>query len=338
MQAFRTGSQGSRVDSRRDERRLSMIALILAALLGSPSPAAAAPVAAAATPAPTDAYAIFLAARHERTQSGYPRFAAYTTVVRYHTGAVPIVRSWDTIEDLDKRLVFSHGMSREEQAHPVTPEGTNIGVGVGATGVQNVPAPTQAGGSILPGGLTMNEATSDDPLGQVTFAINQDFGLAFNAPSVEQTQDLSDISTSKPFLPHIGSTSTVVPRSYAVSDLGDVMENGARLHHLALRPLRDPEKNRLRELWVDAKTFDVIHAKVSGIGNGTPFTTTAWLIDFRQWEGGTYIERETALDSLEDSGETCTGVTITFENVVAKNSLSPYEQVGITSTTGIADP
>jgi len=314
-----------------------MIALILAALLGSVS-AAATPAAADPTPAPTDPYAIFMAARRERTQSGYPRFAAYTAVVRYHDGAVPIVRSWDTVEDLDKRLVFSHGISREEQAHPATPEGINLGVGVGGGGVQSVPAPTQAGGSILPGGLTMNQAANDDPLGQVTFAINQDFGLAFNAPSVQQTQDLSDISTSKPFLPHIGSTTTVVPRSYTVTDLGDVTENGVRLHHLALRPLRDPDKNRLRELWIDAKTFDVVHAKVSGIGNGLPFSTTAWLIDFRQWEGGTYILRETALDSLEDSGDTCTGVTITFENVVAKNSLSPYEQVGITSTTGISDP
>jgi hypothetical protein len=301
-----------------------MIALILAALLGSASSAAAAPVAAAATPAPTDAYAIFLAARHQRTESGYPRFAAYTAVVRYHSGTVPIVRSWDTVEDLAKRLVFSHGMSREEQAHPVTPEGTNIGVGVGGGGVQSVPAPTQGGGSILPGGLTMNEATSDDPLGQVTFAINQDFGLAFNAPSIQQTQDLTDISTTKPFLAHIGNTSTVVPRTYAVTDLGDVMENGVRLHHLGLRPLRDPDRNRLRELWVEAKTFDVVHAKVSGIGNGLPFSNTAWLIDFRQWQGGTYIERETALESLEDGGDTCTGVTITFENLVAKNSLSPY--------------
>jgi hypothetical protein len=305
-----------------------VIAFVLATLVAQATPAPA------STTAPTlDPYAIYAAARHQRTEAGYPRYAVYDAVVHYTIGNKPIIRTWDTVEDLQKRLVFSHGISKEEQAHPETPEGTNIGVGIGSSGVQT----PQQNGSILPGGMTLNDAASTDPLGQVTFAVNQDFGIALNAPPISQTQDLVDISTTKPFLPHIGSTA-VVARTYTITNLGNVTEKGRLLYHLALMPVRDPDRYRLRELWIDAKTYDVVHAKVSGIGNGEPFSTTAWLIDFRQWEGGTYIERETALDSLQDSGETCYNVVITFEDVTARNSLNAYEQVGITSSTGIADP
>jgi hypothetical protein len=41
---------------------------------------------------------------------------------------------------------------------------------------------------------------------------------------------------------------------------------------------------------------------------------------------------------MDDSGDTCTGVTISFEDVVARNSLNAYEEVGITSSVGISDP
>jgi hypothetical protein len=323
-----------------------VIALILAGLLAgaSPAPAAApavpaAPVADATDPPHlSDPYAIFLKARQERTDGGYPRYAVYTTVVRYHAGNAPVKRSWDTVEDLQKRLVFTHGISLEDQAHPPTPTGVNLGVGGGGSGVQNVPAPTQGGGSVLQGGsVTMNDSAGDDPLGQVTFAINQDFGISLNAPNIGQTQDLTDISTSKPFLPHIGSTA-VVKRTYTITNLGDVTEGNRHLYHLALMPLNDADRFRLRTLWIDMKTFDVVRAEVSGIGNGLPFSDTPWLITFRQWEGGSYIDTETALKPMDDSGDTCTGVTISFEDVVARNSLNAYEEVGITSSVGISDP
>ncbi|HTW83283.1 MAG TPA: hypothetical protein VMD91_04325 [Candidatus Sulfotelmatobacter sp.] len=320
------------------------LALTLAVLLGSATVARAADTTPAATTSGaavqttlTDPDAIFLAARKERTSSGYPRYASYTAVVRYRDGNVPVIRSWDTVEDLQKRLVFTHGISREEQAHPPTPTGINIGIAGGSSGVQNVPAPTKGGGNILGTGLTMNAATSADVLGQVTFAINQDFGISLNAPPVSQTQDLVDISTTKPYLPHIGSTA-VIARTYTVVNLGNVTEGNVHLYHLGLTPLRDPNRYRLRELWIDMKTFDVVRAKVSGIGNGLPFSATPWLVEFRQWEGGSYIDRETALGPMQDSGDTCYDTTITFEEVSAHNELTPYEQVGITETTGIADP
>ena len=37
--------------------------------------------------------------------------------------------------------------------------------------------------------------------------------------------------------------------------LGKEKDDGVDVYHLALEPLRDPERNRLRELWVDAKTI-----------------------------------------------------------------------------------
>jgi hypothetical protein len=212
-----------------------VIAAIFAAALDTSSPA----------PTPSSrAEAYFTAAREARSESAYAHYTAYATVVRFRRDGHRASSTWDTVEDMRRRLVHAHSLSREENAHPHVPHGINIGVAGGPGGLLGP-------GQMPDKGHIVNHEPADDPIGELTFAIDQDFGLALNAPPIGSTPDMSEVSQTVSTLPRIGRTGTIA-RTYDVTDLGDVVENGATLHHLGLRPLRDPRRYRLRELWTDA--------------------------------------------------------------------------------------
>lgn len=295
-------------------------------------------IAALVLGAALDADALFEKARKARTESGFPRYAVYAAVVSFVKNGAPGADTWDTVEDLRRRLVFSHGVSREEQANPTTPHGINFGVGVTglSSGSSLLGANGPSGGPVS--SAIVNPDRPSDPIGQVTLAVDQDFGLAIDAPRIGQTDDLSEVSASVRTLPRIGRTGTLA-RIYDVTLAGTEDANGATLEHLSLRPLRDPGTNRLRELWIDAKTSLPVRAIVAGIGNRAPADAVRWRVDFAQVEGGTYVARETALEPLDYGADgTLTGVTISFTELKPKNMLSPQESIGLASAVGLADP
>lgn len=286
-----------------------------------------------------DADALFLAARQARSQSAYPHYARYATVVRYRNGAREVTRAWDTTEDIRLRLVHARALSRQDAANPHVPRGINVrgSISIG------IAAPVAPGAMSVPGqGLSLsrilNAERPDDPIGQLTLAVDQDFGVAIDAVRIGATADMSEISANAAALPHIGRTGAVA-RTYEITDLGDVTEDGAALHHLRLRPLRDPYRNRLRELWLDAKTSLPVRAVVAGIGNHHPLDTVRWRVDFAQLEGGTYVARETALAPVDyGKGGMLTDVVITFAELRPTNRLTPEESLGLSGSVGTTDP
>jgi hypothetical protein len=286
-------------------------------------------------PAATPADALFFATRQARSQSGYAHYSVYATVVRFTFAGRPMTSTWDTIEDMQRRLVHSHALSREEGEHPHVPQGINFGVGasVESSSATAPGAPSSSGPMIT---KTVNPEPEADPIGELTFAVDQDFGLALDAPAIATTNDLSDVAESVTVLPHIGRTGAI-ERTYEVTDLGDVSDATGLEHHLRLRPLRDPRRYRLRELWTDAKTSLPVSAVVAGIGNAAPLDAVNWRVDFTQLQGGTYIAREVALAPLQTGEGEVDGVTITFDELRPTNRLNAYEQVGL-SDVGIRDP
>jgi hypothetical protein len=282
---------------------------------------------------PTGGDSLFTAARTARTKSAYPHYATYVTVVRYRAGSQPVIRSWDTVEDIRQRLVHSQSISREESAHPTYPHGINIGVGGGAAGVPAAPV----FGMPKPGGLVLNPAEADDAIGQLSLAVDQDFGLAIDARAIAATTSAEDVVSSKTVLPLIGRTGALA-RIYDVTVLGDVDDGGVTLHHMRLRPLRDPQRNRLRELWIDAATSLPVHAIVDGVGNHAPLDSVLWRVDFRRVVDGIYIARETALQPLDVDDGQLNDVSISFEELAPTNVLAPYVQLGLTDSVGTTDP
>jgi hypothetical protein len=303
--------------------RLGTVALLAVTLGAAPAPASS-PLPAE----PTAADALFTAARAARSESAYAHYTVYATVVRFHNKGHEVQNTWSSTEDMRRRLVHSRSFSREEDAHPHVPHGINFGVSGGRSGpIYGIP----------PKGTIISHEPTDDPIGQLTFAVDQDFGLALNAPPIAATNDMSQVSSAVSVLPRIGRTGTIA-RTYEVTDLGDVAEDGVPLHHLGLRPLHDPTRYRLRELWTEAKSALPVRAIVAGVGNRSPLQDVSWRVDFMQLQGGTYVARETALAPLDTSGGRLDDVTISFTEVRPTNRLTALESIGLSSDIGTTDP
>jgi|GEM_PF-754366 len=304
--------------------RIVVAAFLTAAMLGAAPPAPG----PSASPVDPRAEALFTAARTARTDSAYAHYSVYATVVRFRHNGRPVSSTWDTVEDMRRRLVHARSLSREEAAHPHVPHGINFGISGGPSGpIYGMP----------PQGQRVSAEPTDDPIGALTFAVDQDFGLVLNAQPIGATSNMSEVSASVATLPHIGRTGTIA-RTYEVTDLGDAAENAVALHHLGLRPLRDPRRYRLRELWTDAKTSLPVRAVVAGLGNRGPLQSVSWRVDFAQLQGGTYIARETALEPLDTSGGLLDDVTITFAELRPTNRLTPQESLGLSGDVGTTDP
>jgi len=250
--------------------------LIATALTLAVSAAASPPPAATTTPTP-DPDAIFAASRKAWGAGAYPRYAEYVAVVSFHNGSKFVRRTWETTEDIRHGFVYSHAFSREERAYPTTPHGIGIS---------------------LPFVGEINKQQPIDPVGQVAFAIDQDYGLAPNERHLTSTNSLSTLDKQSSNLPVIGHTGTVV-RNYEVSLIETVTDAQGPEYHLRLTPVRDPDRFRLRELWVDGTTWLPEESVVAGIGNHPPLTKVSWRIEYRQTKGATYIARETALGDVD---------------------------------------
>jgi hypothetical protein len=289
--------------------RIAAVALTLATC------AAASPVPAAA-PGPADPYAIFDASRKAWGAGAYPRYAEYVAVVSFRNGTKSVRRTWQTMEDIRHGLVYSGAFSREERAHPYTPHGINLN---------------------LPIIGTLNKVQPTDPIGQVAFAIDQDYGLAPSERRLISTSSLSTLDAQSSKLPVIGHTGTVM-RDYDVSLIETTVDDQGPEYHLRLAPLRDPDRHRLRELWVDGTTWLPEESVVAGIGSHPPLTKVSWRIEYRQTAGATYIARETALADV-DYGKAgmLRGVQIAFEEVDLRSFPSPY-RFGFTSSGQQGEP
>jgi hypothetical protein len=226
---------------------------------------------------PPDPNAIFDNARKAWGAGAYPRYAQYVAVVSFHNGKRFVRQSWETSEDIRQGTVYSRRFSREEIAHPFTPHGINISI--------------PFLGNLSPQPL-------GDPIGQVAFAIDQDYGLAPGQRHFTSVTSSSAIDAQRSALPVIGRTGTVT-HDYEVRLIETAVDEQGPEYHLALKPLRDPARYRLRELWIDGNTWLPEEAVVEGIGNRPPLTKVPWRIEFRQTEGGTYIATETALATVD---------------------------------------
>jgi hypothetical protein len=252
--------------------------------------------AASPTSAPplSDPDAIFVAARKAWGSGAYPRYAVYAVVVTFRNGTNVVRRTWETTEDLRGAIVYSHTFSREELANPYTPHGINIQI------------------PLIP---DLNREKPSDPVGQVEFAVDQDYGLAPGTRKFSAAKSGTAVSGDSSHLPVIGRTATV-NRDYEVKLVETLTDAKGREYHLTLRPLRDPDHHRLRELWVDGTTMLPEEAVVAGIGSRPPLTKVNWRVEFAHVQGGTYIARETALGPV-DYGEDgmLTECIISFEEL-----------------------
>jgi len=304
-------------------RAAGIVAVVLALtpfLAGSAAPAqdASPPPGAAASPAADDPEGerIFEAARHVWDTAGYPRYTTYTVGVRYQKGSRWITRHYATYEDMRRNLVFARDFSPEEEANPKTPHGANIAIGP----------------------IVLNPDHPEDPIGPLALGINQDYGLSTAGRTITALNDAEDVANASG-LPIIGQTATKV-RNYDVHLIGtETAADGTVLDHLGLTPRHDPKRLKLRELWVDAKTYVVRSILLASNFNGSPLSGVAWRVEYRLVDGAPYLETETAQAPVTYRGQgTLRDVTIAFTDVQELAHIPWSMQIGLHPGAWITDP
>ncbi len=116
---------------------------------------------------------------------------------------------------------------------------------------------------------------------------------------------------SRPDLEALKSIATVIATAkpvYAVTLSGIEQIESHRVYHLRLRPLTNPQMHNLRELWVDAQTFDLWRARFTGFYADSPTEITTDLIPVDAYRiighmAWSYSTMGTSYDCSTETGE-----------------------------------
>jgi hypothetical protein len=280
------------------------------------------------TPAPPSAAdALFARAVAVVENDARSPYATYTVVVTVANEGRRAVSSWQTTEDIRHEVVLASSFSEEERANPTTPHGANIVAHrrLWLSAPRNLNPSLDPSTSLTLNSHPVNAERTGDEVGPVALAVDQNFGLtrprAYRVANDERT-----IVASADELQIIGRTGTAAPR-YRVA----MLDTGGGVAHLGLTPLRDPYRNRLRELWMDTQTAYVRDAIVQGVGDRAPFDRARWHVTFDRQAGATFVSEAHSVEPLA-IGHTSPQISIAFQNLNLL-SLSP-----IRATFGIEAP
>ena len=197
----------------------------------------------------------------------YPRYVAYVIDIQstaygkhYHEGYRALLRTYDDALVVKQSPVYTSNL-------PVNPYGFSF------FGLNREGKP---------------QDHIEPPFGVPWMSATYDFDLARGpVPKREDALALPEPSPA----PVIGRVA-VTGGDYDVTLVGREALDGADVYHLSLRPLRDPFQNRVRDLWVDAKSFDVRKLVTDGIFTRGPATTVPWTVTFVQLHGHWFIRQE----------------------------------------------
>lgn len=283
----------------------------------------AAAVAATPTSASVlkDPYAIFAAARTRWEVASYPTQLSYVVAITVARHGVTSVAHYHSYYDALANQVNVTAVSDEELAHPYTPHGISVFF--------------SPFGAHIP--LSSPENTFDY-LGVPVLAPNYSFGISIYQPhSLDANSEELVKQIRREFcdpVPMRGQPSTspglktiasidVVLRSYVITLNGVVTMNGHADYHLGLQPLREPGRYRLRELWIDTRSFATDQLAARGNFTQGGMVDVRWIVSFRQINGASYVASEHTDERFALARRTYDSATVAFESVSAKR-IPPY--------------
>ncbi|MDQ2864626.1 MAG: hypothetical protein M3R51_00205 [Candidatus Eremiobacteraeota bacterium] len=165
-------------------------------------------------------------------------------------------------------------------------------------------------------------------MGVPLLSANYDFGL--RAPRVPE-KHVANETGPLPVIASVVSQS----RDYDVTMLGTETLKEASVFHLGLRPLRDPGRYRLRELWIDETNHLPVQAIVAGNFTLAPMTDVPWRVDFQIISNVWNVSKESALATLYLAHQRVVReASIDFDNVTEPDGIyGPAVEPEATSTT-----
>jgi hypothetical protein len=293
------------------ERPFASTAGSLAAVLGLTAGATC-----AAAPAP-DPYVIFDHARHAAAAQQYPAYLAYTVAVNVTEGGVDKSRHYHLVYDSQNGTVDVDPVSDEERAAPPVPNGVvvhlqprrqnkviydkkvgNPGEALDFLGVPLV-TPTYTFGL---------DAAGASETGENSGALIAQIRKEFNDPT--PVDKLREEVTTGPI--KVIAVETSRTREYTIRLAGTETISGHECYHLLLTPNGDPKRLRLRELWVDAQSYQPWQLLNAGNFTGSQAN---WLVTFAQIGGSTYVVSETAQAPIGVGDHHYQHASVAFESI-----------------------
>jgi len=225
---------------------------------------------AVASESAPDAYALYARAREAVRALRYPHYLGYSVAVTVVDDAgTTHTRTYATRFDATTGNILPDTISAEERAHPPDPTGVDFGIA-------------------LPGKfIPLTKPNEPDFLGgPPRLAPYYFFGLA--SPQPQANDGDSDALTDGPKI--IGRVGTQ-ERVYDIAFVGTEDVGGEACDHLRLRPLRDPRRYLIRDLWLAES--DGLPLQIGTEGNFTfpQSVGSTWITTYRR-EGSTLFIAE----------------------------------------------
>lgn len=238
-----------------------------------------------------DPYTVFERARQVWAAQRYPGVVSYTLDVAASRDGAPEHRHYHAYWSAsDNITVIKPPVSDEQLTDPYKPSagvnfmGWNIGgprVGIGDRDFIGPP--------LLSPNYSFGMNTYVPPDQRTPAELVEEIRREYHDPAPQKVNKLAQQSGLKTIAIESASAHT-----YHISLVGIEPDGANRDYHLALQPLQDPLKYRLRDLWIDTATFVTRRARI-----GANFTDAAteqipWMVRFQQIGGATYIASEDA--------------------------------------------
>jgi hypothetical protein len=249
---------------------------------------------------PPDANALFGSLRSRLAGQAFPSLVSYTVVVHTESGDTVLENHYNGQANGRTGDFRVRQISQEEDENPNVAHGINVVLGF-------------QGGT--PAVLSQQRDTA--PFGVPNLSPMYSFGLR-RCPAPSDSSATPDESG----LPRIGvvvSTS----RTYNASFVGNELIDRVETSHLALVPVLNPDKNRLRDVWID-RSNNLLYARVAGNFTARETQSVTWLLQFQTTNGLTFIKSESAEAPIAIAGQRYDDVTIEFSDIstdVATRSL-----------------
>lgn len=260
-------------------------------------------IAVDSTPPVTDAYAIWLHARSAVSSAQYPTRIDYTIAVSGLDGGRLVADHYRASTDPGDGSIRVFPISDEQLAKaPPVPHGINFGLSISICIARG-----GCGGETVPVG---HPAPYQDLLGEPLIAPTYMFGLRYAHVRVNAAPLPGESA-----LPVIATVSAGAP-DYRVMLIDTPTIDGVPTYHLALRPLRKPKDNRLRELWVGENDYLPRRASIAGNFTMAPLVDVPWSVDFAVIDGAPFVTSESTADPLYlPHRRVVHNAVIAFENI-----------------------
>ncbi len=286
------------------------------------------------------AYKLFANARAYWNDQVYPHRMNYSVRIDVRDKNGRRVENYRSAYDASNGQIWVDPVSDYERAHPARGRGATLCFTTGFSPALGSPDGVRP---MMPRcGPTLAPAPHQDFIGVPILAPNYSFSLgdaeAGKVPTVLDSarivrqirKEFHDplrrplpVRTRGSKMPVIADV-VAYARRYTITLVGEERIGTHRCYHLVLRPIRVSGNYRLRDLWIDTKTFATIRARIALNFVTGPGTHIPWTIDFAEIHGARYIAAEHADAPYRYAGRVYSRVSIRFVDLGARKQRMPF--------------